>query len=180
MWRPTFLRFPDPRPSRRSAGRTLWALPLALALSVTAGCDAHADDGDAHGHEEGGHHAHDAPRGGTLVELGDEFAHLELVVDRAAGRMTLYVLDGEAALGVRVGGGSLDLALDAPAAHADRVVTLTGVASGLTGETADDTSEFAADDDAFRGGERIAGRVVGLVVRGIPFPDVRFEVPGAP
>ena len=35
-------------------------------------------------------------RGGTLVELGNEFAHVELVLDSNAGSLTAYVLDGEA------------------------------------------------------------------------------------
>ena len=37
--------------------------------------------------------AHVAPHGGTLVQLGDEFAHLEFVFDSRHGRVTVYVLD---------------------------------------------------------------------------------------
>lgn len=37
--------------------------------------------------------AHVAPHGGTLVQLGDEFAHLEFVFDSRHGHVTAYVLD---------------------------------------------------------------------------------------
>ena len=48
-------------------------------------------------------HEHHAPHKGTLVEFGEEFAHLELVIDAATGRVSAYVLDGEAEKSVRIG-----------------------------------------------------------------------------
>lgn len=49
--------------------------------------------------EEAGHgHAHssEGPHGGSLIELGDEAYHAELVHDDAAGTVTVYVLDSTA------------------------------------------------------------------------------------
>src|SRR6266699_3894920 len=46
-------------------------------------------------------HEHHAPHKGTLVEFGEEFAHLELVLSKD-GKLTGYVLDGEAEKAVRV------------------------------------------------------------------------------
>ena len=41
-------------------------------------------------------HEHKPPHSGTLVEFGEEFAHLELVLDAATGTLKAYALDGEA------------------------------------------------------------------------------------
>ncbi len=41
-------------------------------------------------------HDHKAPHGGTLLETGDEAAHLELVHDAAGGKVTVYILDEHA------------------------------------------------------------------------------------
>jgi len=40
-------------------------------------------------------HDHKAPHGGTLLETGDEAAHLEIVHDPKAGKLTIYVLDSD-------------------------------------------------------------------------------------
>jgi hypothetical protein len=66
---------------------------LALALVITAGLVSYnaAAKEDDHKHEE-----HKAPHGGTLLEIGDHAAHLELVHDDKAGKLTLYILDKEA------------------------------------------------------------------------------------
>jgi len=47
----------------------------------------------SHGH---GHHAHEAPRGGVLVELGAHQGHLELLLAPARGSLTAHVLDAHA------------------------------------------------------------------------------------
>jgi hypothetical protein len=46
-------------------------------------------------------HAHNAPHGGTIVQLGREEFHLELVHDPAAGKLIVYLLDHEAKQPVR-------------------------------------------------------------------------------
>ena len=38
-------------------------------------------------HETDAHHEHTAPHGGTLVVFGDEFAHIELVLDQTTGKL---------------------------------------------------------------------------------------------
>jgi hypothetical protein len=38
-------------------------------------------------------HEHKAPHGGLLVEVGEEFAYIELVLDRTSGTLTAYMLD---------------------------------------------------------------------------------------
>lgn len=46
--------------------------------------------------KEHGHH-HGAPHGGTLIVLGAHTAHLELLLDPGEGRLTVYLLDADAA-----------------------------------------------------------------------------------
>lgn len=117
-------------------------------------------------------HAHAAPRGGALVELGDEFAHLEILFDSASGRVTVYVLDGEAVGAVRVSHEALTLRLDNAG-----TLTLPAVASVLTGESVGDSSHFEGVVPLLAGAPRVAGVLPAITVRGITFEDVRVEAP---
>lgn len=63
--------------------KLLWITLLAVAA---AGCTQDAHDHD-HAHPEHG------PNGGELVELGDHVAHLEVLHDANAQKVTIYVLD---------------------------------------------------------------------------------------
>src|SRR5262245_66348008 len=64
------------------------AVPLALS-SCTKG-EPKSPPAAIAPHEE-----HKAPHGGEILELGEEAAHLELLHDAAAGKLTVYVLDKE-------------------------------------------------------------------------------------
>lgn len=66
---------------------------MALKLAVCCLVLAYATGASA---EEHGHAEHKAPHGGVLLEVGEEEAHLELVHDEAAGKVTLYVLGKDA------------------------------------------------------------------------------------
>ena len=74
-----------------------WTVILVLAISQFS-----CEKKEEHRHEQGetretqAHHEHTAPHGGTLVVFGNEFAHIELVLDQTTGKLTAYVLDGEA------------------------------------------------------------------------------------
>jgi hypothetical protein len=152
---------------------------LSLA-ALAAGCDGapRPEPGDAHDHGDEHGHVHSAPHGGTLVVLAEESANLELVHDRAAGRLTAYVLDGHAEHGVRVPQTTLSLTLRRAGAEAFEV-TLVAVSNALTGETVGDTSEFTAADERLRGAGPFEGSVRSVVVRGAAFADVPFRLDGA-
>ncbi|MEM9174443.1 MAG: hypothetical protein AAGC67_04355 [Myxococcota bacterium] len=165
---------------RRSMRLPLASFVGVTALLVLAMASARADeahDQDAHRAEDAHHarHAHTAPHGGSLVELGDEFAHLELVVDAASGRWTAYVLDGEAERGRPLQRASIRIAVE-PAEGAPFDVDLLGVANVLTGETQDDTSQFSVQASRLRGLTRFHGRIRDLEVAGRRFQDVPFRV----
>jgi len=59
------------------------ALVAAVMLSGAAFCAEHD-------------HEHKAPHGGALLEVGEDVAHVELVHDEKAGKVTLYILDKHA------------------------------------------------------------------------------------
>jgi hypothetical protein len=126
--------------------------------------------------EGGGHHDHAAPHGGTLVELGNEFAHLELVVDTATGALTAYVLDGGAENAVRIAAPTIALELT-PAGGSPAAVTLSAKANTLSGETVGDTSQFAGTAPAMKGVTQYAAVLRSLTVRGQTFENIDFVGP---
>jgi hypothetical protein len=68
--------------------------PPAANSPGPAGPAAH--DGAAHAHPSSG------PHGGSLIELGQEQYHGELVHDEASGTVTIYLLDGTASTAVPI------------------------------------------------------------------------------
>jgi hypothetical protein len=121
-------------------------------------------------------HEHRAPHGGKLIELGNEVAHIELVLDRDSGTLTAYVLDGEAENPTRIQQPSLDLSVEGPPPLAGLTFTLAANANILTGETVGDSSEFAVVSDTLRGVSGLTGRIARIRVRGGAFVDIRFTM----
>ena len=93
---------------------------------------------------------HKAPHGGLLLETGDEAAHLELVHDAAAGKVTVYILDDKAT-------GALAIA-DAPKLNLKTEKGNAAVA--LTAVDAKDgkASKYEATDDALKS-KTLNGRI---------------------
>jgi hypothetical protein len=128
-------------------------------------------------------HDHPAPPGGMLVELGEEAAHLEFVSEPDGG-VRVYVLDGEAEQSVRVPEPMLELSVTSVSDAAGTrsvsgVVTLSAVASPLTGETAGDASEFTGRSDRLRAASAWSGVLDRVTVKGQPFEQVPIRIPGA-
>jgi len=120
-------------------------------------------------------HEHAAPHGGTLIELGEEFAHVELVLDRATGEVTAYVLDGEAEKPVPVAQPSL--AFSGRAGGQAFTFELAAVARRLTGETVGNTSEFRGRSKELRGADRFEASLTAITVKGRAFSPVAFRFP---
>lgn len=165
------------------AGKNVWgaaALGVVMAVGL-AGCEEKkptegvTDQADGHTHQKTHHvshaHEHKAPHGGTLVELGGEFAHVELVLDTEAGKLTGYVLDGEAEKPLRLTSATLKLAVNG------KDVELAAVANDLTGEKVGDTSEFAGQADMLKGLKTFDGTVAEITIRGKTFKGVVFKFP---
>ena len=125
--------------------------------------------------KKAGKHEHKAPHQGTLVEFGEEFAHLELVFDAPSGKLTGYVLDGEAEKPVRIE--QKDMVLRVKGKPSEFTVTLHAMGSALTGEKPGDTSEFGGESDALKGLKDFDASVVAIKVKGKDFKDVAFNYP---
>jgi len=117
-------------------------------------------------------HAHEAPHGGTLVELGDHFSFLELVLDAEVGSLTVYVLDAEAEQAVRITQPTISVTFDAPERLTGQTFTLQAQANVLTGETVGDTSQFSVTDAALKGQVVTGARIADVTVKGQTFRDL--------
>jgi hypothetical protein len=121
-------------------------------------------------------HEHRAPHNGVLVECGEEFAHLELLADPEVGRLTGYVLDGEAEEPVRLKQGSIRIELNVGGKKIS--LALKAVESPLTGEVKGDTSEFSAASEKLKGVSAFSGTVALIKVKGVTFRNMKFVYPG--
>lgn len=131
----------------------------------------------AHDHGEKGHaHVHTAPHKGTLVVFGEEFAHLEFVLDAGSGKLTAYALDGEAEKPVRLKQGEITVEF-APRGATTQTVTLKPVANPLTGETAKDSSQYEGTSNWLKGVAKFDGAVKALTIKGTDFKAVGFKFP---
>ena len=160
-----------------------------LSVAVLIGCCAMACGGEtptpgavpattvaeappaAAGDTETGH-VHEAPHGGMLVELGEHFAYLELVLDAEAGSLTVYVLDAEAEQAVRITQPTIGVTFDAPERVTGQAFALAARANVLTGETVGDTSQFGVTDAALKGISVNGARISEITVKGQTFRDL--------
>lgn len=146
------------------------ATPFALAVV----CAAWAATACAHEHK--------APHQGTLIMFSppDEFAHLELVIDKTSGKVTAYVLDGEAEKAVRIAQKEIEFKVERQTktgVEAGFSVTLKAQTSTLTGEKEGDTSEFAGQSDKLKGLAVFDAVITAIKVKGKDFSNVKFNFP---
>jgi hypothetical protein len=116
--------------------------------------------------------------GGTLIEIGDEAGYVELVMDKDAGKLRAYVMDGEAEDPVRVSQKTMIFNLRAGTRKLHLV--LKAVSDPLSGEKAGDSSEFEADLALLQGLEHFEGVLQKISLFGQDFSRVALSVPGAP
>ena len=156
----------------------IWAAILAI-LFVQLGCEkkrAHRGEGEG-AHETHAHHEHTAPHGGTLVVLGEEFAHVEFVLEKATGKLTAYILDGEAEKPIRLTENTIGLKINQLNSEQTLPLQLNAVANVLTGETEGDTSQFEGQLDALAGVTEFHAEIASIAVKGQIFTDVDFKFP---
>ena len=155
-----------------------WTVILALIISQFS-----CEKKEEHHHEQEetretqAHHEHTAPHGGTLVVFGDEFAHIEFVLDQTTGKLTGYVLDGEAEKAVRLSQKTVELKIHREDIASNFSLQLSGVANVLTGETEGDTSQFAAQSDGLKGASEFHAEIVSIDIKGQMFAHTEFEFP---
>jgi len=122
-------------------------------------------------------HEHKPPHQGTLVVFGEEFSHLEFVLDAKDGKLTVYALDGEAENAVRVPDKNLELKVKLPGGKKEFSMRLSAVANALTGETLGDTSQFEGQSDQLKGVSNFDGVVSAVTLKGQDFKNVKFNYP---
>jgi hypothetical protein len=144
-------------------------IPRVSALAVillfaAAACARHESTGG------GGGHTHQAPHGGTLIEVGEHAYNVELVRDPEAGKLTAYVLDAHAENFIRINVPAIELV--AFTGGERRSLTLRAVANSATGETVGDTSQFDAQADWLKNTGEFPGEFPLLDIRGTKFQNV--------
>ena len=117
----------------------------APKASPQAGHDDHADHDDhAHGADEHAGHDHptEGPHHGSLIELGNEDYHAELVHDDAAGSVTIYLLDSAVKNAVPIEATELLINMT----HDGEAEQFTLAASPDAGDPAGKSSRFVSTD----------------------------------
>ena len=140
-----------------------------VATVFVSGCAKHD-----HEKTSGGGHAHTAPHGGTLVELGEHAYNVELVRDAEAGKLVAYVLDGHAENFIRIAAPSIEVV--AYAGGQRRVLTLAATANVATGETVGSTSQFEAQADWLKTIGEFNGEIGAFDIRGTKFGPAAFNL----
>jgi len=143
---------------------------LAVAFLATACSQSHDHDKKS----AGTGHVHTAPHGGTLVEIGDHAYNLELVRDRAAGKLTAWVLDGHAENFVRLKITSFQLVAMPGGQYTP--LTMQAVAHSATGETVGDTSQFEVQADWLKTAGAFSG-IFTLEIKDTKFAQVAYSLP---
>ena len=125
------------------------------------------------------HHKHHAPHDGTLVVLGEEFAHMEFVLDSETGILTVYVLDGEVEKPIRIEQEKIDLQIITMSNKKPETseLILMAVSNVLTGEKIGDSSEFSTQSDKLINQNSFKVVVSGIKVKGVEFKAVEFSFP---
>ncbi len=154
------------------------AASLAISPAIAVAHDHGHGHNHSHGHNHGHHHHHHtAPHGGTLVVLGDEAAHVELLLDNKEGQLTAYVLDAEAEKAIRIIQPEIELVLSGKDAKSTVPLKLAAVENPLTGEKVGDSSEFVVKDDKLKNLKRFDVTIKSVTLRGVKFENVKSPFP---
>lgn len=146
-------------------------LALAAAALFAAACSK------SHDHEKksvDSGHVHVAPHGGTLIEIGDHAYNLELLRDKAAGKLTAWVLDGHAEHFVRLKSASFQLIAMPGGKYTP--LTMQAVATPATGETVGDTSQFEVQAEWLKTAGAFSG-IFTVEISGTKFEQVAYSMP---
>ncbi|HEY6166801.1 MAG TPA: hypothetical protein VI454_02090 [Verrucomicrobiae bacterium] len=120
-------------------------------------------------------HHHDAPHGGTLVELGEHEFNLEFVYDFDAECLNAFIFDAHASEYVRIPAERFQVVARMPAG--DQLAEFTAVANTATGETVGNTAQFRAKADWLKSGVKFDGVLKSLEIRDKKYENVAFKFP---
>ena len=129
----------------------LFSVALFLVSLTFFGCNSQggtdsSDDHSGHAHGGGDHEGHDhpteGPHHGSLIELGNEEYHGELVHDDQAGTVTIYLLDGAVKNAVPIDAAEITINLK----HDGQGEQFKLAASPDSGDPQGKASRFASSD----------------------------------
>lgn len=155
-------------------------LPLCLAVFPVISCGDSGgttphDESHEHAAEEHGH-VHDAPNGGTLIELGDHFANLELVLNANKGELHAWIHDAHAQNAIRLPNRRIPVGV--ALSTGERFdLALEPVENVLTGEVAGDSSQFLARDPKLVKITDFEAFLPPLTIKGQTLGALRFRFP---
>ena len=152
----------------------LGLLGMAMVSMIWTGCDAPEQKHSSSAPH--GHH-HDPPHGGSLIQLGNEQYHLELVLDQDLTLMRCYVLDGHVEHFIRLAQEEIHCETTLPSGLKTNLV-FQAIASRSTGETVGDTAEFQADLAPLNGENTFEGIIQEVHIRSSSFTKIPFSFPG--
>ncbi len=145
----------------------------SMALTVlVAGC-GRSDPGPVPA-SGSSHHQHLPPHGGTVVELGTDQHHLELLHEAGSEVITAYVLDGEMEKFIRISQPQFQIRVTRPSLGP---LDFHAVESAATGERVGDTSEFAASAPWLKTNAVFDGVLSEIKIAGQAYRDISFNYP---
>ena len=147
--------------------------PFLLLTLVACSDTKHEEIAHVHAEDE---HVHIAPHDGTMIELGEHFANLELVLDSEAGELQAWVHDAHAERSIRLSMKRLPLAISlGDGTRFD--LGLEPVENVLTGETVGDSSQFQARHEKLVGVTSFEAFLPTIVIKGETLLAVGFAYP---
>jgi hypothetical protein len=160
---------------------------LALSVCIVAGCNPEpapkaaeqAGHDDHDDHEHGHHHHHHAekgPHGGTLVAVGEDAAHLEIVLDAQTGTLTAYILDAQAKQPVSLQQDTIDLgfSVQKEGAKKDDLPELRDV---ILKRSAESNAEYTGQSDDLKGLKEFGAAIGSITIGDKEFKNVEFRFP---
>ena len=150
--------------SSRKVDMKNW-MPI-IFVAAALGCGGGHDHGDGHGHK--------APHGGVLVNVGDEFCHLEFVQEPESNRLQLHVMrfhPKEGPLKISMA----QIEVGATTGGEEKAIVFKPVE--LDGITATDhpTSLYMAEVDWLENALNFNGTVKKLTIEGKLFLEIAFQ-----
>ena len=124
-------------------------------------------------------HHHEAPHGGTLIELGDHFGLMEILHDPAKGTLNAWFLDGCADNYVRLVRQKIKFVIHGRFLKKPVAGTipfeLLPKANPLTGETKSSTSQYQLVHEQFKDVPRLKGMILNVAYKGHDFINLTFD-----
>ena len=154
--------------SSRKVDMKNW-MPI-IFVAAALGCGGDHD----HAHNHGDGHGHKAPHGGVLVNVGDEFCHLEFVQEPESNRLQLHVMrfhPKEGPLKISMA----QIEVGATTGGEEKAIVFKPVE--LDGITATDhpTSLYMAEVDWLENALNFNGTVKKLTIEGKLFLEIAFQ-----